>query len=50
VNHHHHLPPASIRGEGTTSSSDGQRYGMQASSLLASFYPRYFGYHDRAVT
>src|SRR5262249_18265180 len=30
--------------------SDGQRFGIQASSLLASFYPRYFGYYERAVT
>jgi TnpA family transposase len=32
------------------SSSDGQRFGIEASSLLASFYPRYFGYYDRAIT
>ena len=32
------------------SSSDGQRFGIQRSSLLASFYPRYFGYYDRAVS
>jgi TnpA family transposase len=31
------------------SSSDGQRFGIEASSLLASFYPRYFGYYDRAI-
>ncbi|MEZ4447274.1 MAG: Tn3 family transposase [Polyangiaceae bacterium] len=37
-------------GVGRVSSSDGQRFGIQASSLLASFYPRYFGYYDRAVT
>jgi TnpA family transposase len=30
--------------------SDGQRFGIQASSLLASFYPRYFGYYERAIT
>jgi TnpA family transposase len=37
-------------GSGTVSSSDGQRFGIQRSSLLASFYPRYFGYYDRAVS
>jgi TnpA family transposase len=31
-------------------SSDGQRFGLQASSLLGSLYPRYFGYYDKAVT
>ena len=32
------------------SSSDGQRFGCQASSLLGSLYPRYYCYYDRAVT
>lgn len=36
-------------GSGTLSSSDGQRFGIQQSSLLASFYPRYFGYYERAL-
>jgi TnpA family transposase len=27
-----------------------QRFAIQASSLLSSFYPRYFGYYERAVT
>jgi TnpA family transposase len=39
-----------VWGDGTASSSDGQRFGIQASSLLGGFYPRYFGYYDRAVT
>ncbi len=50
VNYHHELPLSSVWGDGTASSSDGQRFGIQASSLLGSFYPRYFGYYDRAVT
>lgn len=50
VNHHHGLPLAAVWGKGAASSSDGQRFGVQASSLLASFYPRYFGYYDRAVS
>jgi TnpA family transposase len=41
---------SAVWGAGTLSSSDGQRFGLQRSSLLASFYPRYFGYYDRAVS
>jgi len=50
IDYHHGLPIASVWGEGVASSSDGQRFGMQAPSLLATFYPRYFGYYDRAVS
>ena len=50
VNFHHRLPLSSAWGQGISSSSDGQRFAVQASSLLASFYPRYFGYYDRAIT
>jgi len=49
VNFHHQLPIGRIWGEGVTSSSDGQRFGIQESSLLASYYPRCFGYYERAV-
>jgi hypothetical protein len=50
VNHHHQLPLSVVWGEGLISSSDGQRFGIQQSSLLSSFYPRYFGYYERAVS
>jgi TnpA family transposase len=50
VDYHHRLALSSVYGAGTASSSDGQRFGIQASSLLASFYPRYFGYYERAIT
>jgi TnpA family transposase len=50
VNYLHSLPLSAVWGDGTVSSSDGQRFGLQASSLLGSLYPRYFGYYDRAVT
>ena len=50
VNFHHRLGFSELWGAGSASSSDGQRFGIQASSLLASFYPRYFGYYERAVT
>lgn len=41
---------SAVWGSGDRSSSDGQRFGLQASSLLGSFYPRYFGYYERAFT
>lgn len=50
VNYHHQLPLSAVWGDGTVSSSDGQRFGLQASSLLGSLYPRYFGYYDQALT
>jgi len=50
VDYHHQLPLSAVWGQGVVSSSDGQRFGIQQSSLLASFYPRYFGYYDRAVS
>lgn len=50
VNFHHRLPLSTVWGDGTVSSSDGQRFGLQASSLLGSLYPRYFGYYDQALT
>ena len=50
VNYHHTLELAGTWGDGTASSSDGQRFGVQESSLLAGFYPRYFGFYDRAIT
>jgi TnpA family transposase len=50
VDYHHGLALSAVWGDGTVSSSDGQRFGIEASSLLASLYPRYFGYYDRAIT
>jgi TnpA family transposase len=50
VEYHHQLPLSAVWGDGIASSSDGQRFGLEASSLLASFYPRYFGYYERAIT
>jgi TnpA family transposase len=49
VNYHHQLPLSAVWGGGIASSSDGQRFELQQSSLLASFYPRYFGYYERAI-
>jgi hypothetical protein len=50
VNYHNQLDLSSVWGDGTRSSSDGQRFGVRASSQLGVLYPRYFGYYDRAVT
>jgi TnpA family transposase len=50
INYHHQSTLSGVWGSGTVSSSDGQRFGIQKHSLLASFYPRYFSYYDRAVS
>ena len=50
VNSHHHVPLSAVWGDGTGSSSDGQRFGLQASARLGSLSPRSSGYDDRAVT
>ena len=47
---HRAYPICVVWGDGRRSSSDGQRFGIQKRSLLGSFYPRYFGYYDRAIT
>ena len=49
VDYHHQLPLSRIWGDGSRSSSDGQRFAVQRDGLLGSFYPRYFGYYDRAL-
>ena len=49
VNRHHQLPLSAVYGSGKISSSDAQRFGIRASSLLASYYPRYFGYYQKAI-
>jgi TnpA family transposase len=49
VNQHHLLPLSAAQGDGTMSSSDAKRFKIRADSLLASFYPRYYGYYERAI-
>jgi len=49
VNRHTQLSLRKIHGDGTISSSDGQRFIINASSLLASFYPRYCGYYNKII-
>jgi TnpA family transposase len=50
VDHHHRFPFSRIWGGGSLSSSDGQRFAVQQSSLLGAVYPRYFGYYDQAIS
>jgi len=45
---HHGLKLSGVWGDGSRSSSDGQRFAVERDSLLGSVYPRYFGYYDRA--
>jgi TnpA family transposase len=49
VNRHHQLPLSAVHGSGAVSSSDAQRFSIRASSLLASYYPRYYGYYEKAI-
>jgi len=49
ISYHQSLPITSHFGDGTTSSSDGIRFGMAASNLNARYNPRYFGVR-RGVT
>ncbi len=49
VNHHHLLPISKIYGTGDMSSSDAQRFRLRADSLIASYYPRYYGFYDKAI-
>lgn len=50
VNFINNLKTSINLGSDMMSSSDGQRFGVQGSCLIASFYPRYFGYYDKVVT
>jgi len=49
VNHHHRHPLSASHGPGDISSSDAQRFKVRADSLLASCYPRYYGYYEKAI-
>ncbi len=44
VNYHHRLPLSQIWGDGTLSSSDGQRFPVSVKTRNATALPRYFGY------
>lgn len=49
VNKHHQLPFSQMHGSGTVSSSDPQRFKIRTDSLLASYYPRYYSYYEKAI-
>jgi hypothetical protein len=49
VNQHHQLPFSEVHGSGNLSSSDAQRFKIRADSLLAAYYPRYYGYYEKAI-
>lgn len=49
VNQHHQLPFSEVHGSGQVSSSDAQRFRIRADSLLAAYYPRYYGYYEKAI-
>jgi TnpA family transposase len=40
---------SAVHGTGSFSSSDAQRFPIRASSLLAAYYPRYYGYYEKAI-
>lgn len=50
VDYHHSLPLSRVWGDGTRSSSDGQRFAVERDGLLGALYPRYFGYYQRALS
>lgn len=49
VNQHTQLELSRVYGDGSLSSSDGQRFIVTASSLLSSYYSRYAGYYDKMI-
>ena len=44
------LPMSASWGDGTRSSSDGQRFAVERKSDFTRAYPRYFGHYDKAFT
>lgn len=49
VDRHSQIELSQVHGKGAFSSSDSQRFAVAASSLISSYYPRYFGYYEQAV-
>lgn len=50
VKKHNEHPLSKIYGDFTSSSSDGDRFCIQKSSNLASFYPKAFGYYQKVIS
>jgi TnpA family transposase len=47
---HRSYPISRVHGEGRYSSSDGQRFAIEASFMEAAYYPRYYGYYEKAIS
>jgi TnpA family transposase len=47
---HRSYPISRVHGKGRYSSSDGQRYAIEASFMDSSYYPRYYGYYEKAIS
>jgi TnpA family transposase len=47
---HRSYPISRVHGEGRYSSSDGQRFAIEASFMKAAYYPRYYGYYEKAIS
>lgn len=50
INHFMTYPVSEEMTDGSYSSSDGQRFAIEKKCLLSSYYPRYYGYYDRAIS
>ena len=50
INHFLTYPISEEMTDGSYSTSDGQRFVIEKKCFLSSFYPRYYGYYDRAIS
>ncbi|MEI7493117.1 MAG: Tn3 family transposase [Alphaproteobacteria bacterium] len=50
IKHTQAYPLTQVYGGGNYSSSDGQRFGIQSSTPLSAYYPRYYGFYDKAIS
>ncbi len=50
INHFLTYPISEEMTDGSYSTSDGQRFAIEKKCFLSSFYPRYYGYYDRAIS
>ena len=50
VNHYLTYPIAAEMTDGRYSTSDAQRYPIERKFFLSSFYPRYYGYYEKAIS
>ena len=50
INHFLTYPISEEMTDGSYSTSDGQRFAIEKKCFLSSFYPRYYGYYQRAIS